>query len=644
VGGVMSTDMKLAENLHVNENGSVFIGDDRSIIISISAFGKLRKELIENIGTERMKGFLIRYGWELGQEDAEKVLKKELDSVEEMILYGPVLHKMQGNAMVEPSKLEVKTLNPKIAKHSIHMEGIWRNSYEAEEHIRQFSLADSPICYTLVGYGSGFLSKVCNQKVIFKEVSCEAKGDAECSWIAKSLDYWNDEVDDELQYYKNTPIVKELEMTYEKLLEERDNLEISTIIHKKLTAELLQGSNLESIANVVYETTDTPGIISDINHEILASKGLSSTELYDVNEEFKKRLMRKQKTTNNDNEDVYRIIFETETIKLDNHSRMVTPIFLKGKVVGYSSFIYFEERMINAKIDTMILERIASVSSLYLLNEKTKFGANQRMKEHFFNEILEGESQDEKEIVRRGNLFHLDLSEVFRVVVVNYEIELNNIKSNKFACHEKILEETSEYFESKKESILIGYRANNIILLVPKRYVQKDGIDDYCNQFMKALTYNFSNVRFLAGISKESEDIGKAKDCYNEALIALRMASVNHRVISFDSLGIIGPLINQNNEKEVKQIAQHILGPLLGKLDYKKQDLLNTLYVYLSNGGNLEQTAAQIALSLSGLRYRLAKIEEMLGRDLRDSFNNHQLLLALQALVLIGEIELNTIG
>ena len=162
---------------------------------------------------------------------------------------------------------------------------------------------------------------------------------------------------------------------------------------------------------------------------------------------------------------------------------MVTPIFLKGKVVGYSSFIYFEERMINAKIDTMILERIASVSSLYLLNEKTKFGANQRMKEHFFNEILDGESQDEKEIVRRGNLLHLDLSESFRVVVVNYEIETTNIKNNKFACHDKILEETSEYFESKKESILIGYRANNIVCWCQKDMFGKMGLMTIATNF-----------------------------------------------------------------------------------------------------------------------------------------------------------------
>ena len=120
------------------------------------------------------------------------------------------------------------------------MEGIWRDSYEAEEHLRQFGFSDTPVCYTLIGYASGYLSRICNQMVIFKELSCQAQGHSECKWVGKSLDYWEGEVDDELQFYQESPIVKELELTYEKLLEEKSNLEKSAIIHKKLTEELLQ--------------------------------------------------------------------------------------------------------------------------------------------------------------------------------------------------------------------------------------------------------------------------------------------------------------------------------------------------------------------------------------------------------------------
>ena len=113
------------------------------------------------------------------------------------------------------------------------------------------------------------------------------------------------------------------------------------------------------------------------------------------------------------------------------------------------------------------------------------------------------------------------------------------------------------------------------------------------------------------------------------------MATPNKRIIFFDSIGIVGPLINNNNEKEVKKISRHMLGNVLND-----DDLLETLYAYLSNGGNLELTSQEIALSLSGLRYRLRKIEDILGKDIKDPIYSYQLLLAIQSLLVLGEIEI----
>ena len=35
---------------------------------------------------------------------------------------------------------------------------------------------------------------------------------------------------------------------------------------------------------------------------------------------------------------------------------------------------------------------------------------------------------------------------------------------------------------------------------------------------------------------------------------------MKNRIMLFDSLGMVGPLINQNNEKEIRQIARNMLG------------------------------------------------------------------------------------
>lgn len=633
----MGTNQNLYEHLHIKKNGSILIEDDRSILISISAFGMLRQNLIENIGLERMKGFLIRYGWELGQEDAKKALKQSFNTIKDYVDYGPILHKMRGHAEIGITKLETKQHDGKI---SILLEGTWKDSYEAEEHLRKFGLAHSPVCYTMLGYASGYLSSICNQMVVFKEISCQAEGHDHCICIGKSLDLWDGEVDDELQFFQESPIVKELELTYEKLLEEKSNLEQTMNIHKKLTEVALQGKDLQSITEVVYQETATPVLISDVRHHPLAFRGLSSSYIDRVNEELISYLQRKQTFINEEGVKVFQKIRETKWIHLEQHTWLITPVYLQNKINGYCSFIYLDQQVSHSRIHEMIVERFALVSSQLLQNEVMKFETEQRMMGSFFDEILRGEYQDEEEILRRGSFIQLDLAQPYRIVMIKYQVQENNLQTE-FTFHEEMVKETAGYFKNKIGNILVGHRTKSIIALIPASGIETEGIETSIEHFLCYLAERFPDSVFFAGISKEYDRIAHAKDSYHEAYTALRVATRKNNIMLFDSLGMVGPLINQNNEKEIRRLAHNLLGPLVENVDQKKLDLIKTLYQFLENGGNLEQTASDTALSLSGLRYRISRIEDLLKRNLRSPFYNYQLYLALQSLILIGELDLN---
>jgi hypothetical protein len=56
------------------DNGYIYMGESRSIIVAADALGLLRRDLIRDMGFERMKGFLFRYGWNLGRQDAKELL------------------------------------------------------------------------------------------------------------------------------------------------------------------------------------------------------------------------------------------------------------------------------------------------------------------------------------------------------------------------------------------------------------------------------------------------------------------------------------------------------------------------------------------------------------------------------------------
>jgi DNA-binding PucR family transcriptional regulator len=88
-------------------------------------------------------------------------------------------------------------------------------------------------------------------------------------------------------------------------------------------------------------------------------------------------------------------------------------------------------------------------------------------------------------------------------------------------------------------------------------------------------------------------------------------------------------------------IAEQELGPLFNTKDPKTIELLKTLYVFLLNGGKLEQTMNDLSLSMSGLRHRINRIESLLEKDLRDPNETHQLLLIVKSLIALGELNID---
>ncbi|MDQ0163069.1 helix-turn-helix domain-containing protein [Aeribacillus alveayuensis] len=627
-----------SDTLHITENnGEYYVNGERVLLVSISAFGTLKEDIANNIGLERLKGFQIRHGQELGKNDAYKAAKMNFPSIKETIFYGPKMHMMKGHAKVKTKFLKIWD-SKNAEKKSVHMEGSWFNSYEAEDHLIRNGKSDTPVCNTLVGYASGYLSVICNQRVIVKETACKAKGDDYCCWVAKSIDICDEEtINSELKYYEEDPIVKELGYTYEKLLEERNSLARAASIYKKLAEELLAGNDLESIAKTVYESTGLPIIIENHCFHLLAYAGLTKETFYEKDQSFKEYL----NVQIDKDQKSYKPFYSTKKIVTKNHIRLVTPFYVGKKIFGYCSLIYEDAQKEVLKLDYLILERIALVCSLYLLNEKKSFEATERMKGYFLDQILSGKNVPKEEIIQRGRYINLDLNQPYYIVMIKY-FHTNQDKNSQdeLVFHELFMESISEFFKERKRNLLYSQRSNGVVLLVPESELFKNRVEPFCHELIQYLSKKHKTYKFKAGISLVGNEINEAAKRYEEAVTALRITTFHNKIVSFQSLGMVGALMNGNNVEMVKKTARYLLGELYQCKDSSKNhELLKTLYVYLENGGNLELTAEDLCLSVSGLRYRLQKIKTLLGKDLNDPNFHYQLFLSLQALIMIAEIE-----
>ncbi|MCC4265989.1 sigma-54-dependent Fis family transcriptional regulator [Oceanimonas baumannii] len=202
-----------------DEQGKIWFNEQRMLLIHAAVMGLLRKELIETLGVQRARRFLMRFGYHSGMKDAE-IARKVRPHIarEECFMAGPQMHGIRGMVKVVPTRLELD-----MDLGHFHGEFDWFNSYEADVHQHEFGQAEEPICWTLLGYASGYTSYFMGQTIIYKEVGCAATGDEHCRIIGKPAHEWEDKAEVE-KFMLPDPVAEELFALRNELVKLRDTV------------------------------------------------------------------------------------------------------------------------------------------------------------------------------------------------------------------------------------------------------------------------------------------------------------------------------------------------------------------------------------------------------------------------------------
>ena len=162
-----------------HDSGSIWLEQQRMLLLHASALGSMRLELIESLGSSYAKGVLTRMGWASAQSDAELAKRIRIDQDPmDIFSVGPQLHTIEGVVRVDPVSVEID-----IENGHFYGEFIWTNSFEAAEHVRLLGLSNEAVCWHLLGYASGYTSHFMGKHIIYKEVECTGKGDKHCRII-----------------------------------------------------------------------------------------------------------------------------------------------------------------------------------------------------------------------------------------------------------------------------------------------------------------------------------------------------------------------------------------------------------------------------------------------------------------------------
>ena len=216
-----ASDLHLLELLELQpEEGSIRFKNRRMLLWDADAFGTLRRELIEWLGLEHARPVLRRFGFANGYRDAKTTGELfSWDNDQEWWLACPALQAYQGKVKPIPQRIEVDR-----STGTFEMEVMWHHSYEVNQHRRVFGRADEPVCWTLVGYASGFSTALMGEEVYVVETECAAAGGQTCRVVGKTRRAWGDLGAKYAAEYEAHNLAAELELREDELRQQRRTL------------------------------------------------------------------------------------------------------------------------------------------------------------------------------------------------------------------------------------------------------------------------------------------------------------------------------------------------------------------------------------------------------------------------------------
>lgn len=622
-----ATDLQVPEMLQFDpEQGWIHLHKRRVVLVNAHALGALRKDLIDSLGLERARGFLTRYGWSCGFHDAVDMKNRYPWAGEiEWLRAASRLHTLEG-------AVHVKVEQSRIDKEAglFDVAGIWRNSYEADQHVQHLGRHTGPVCWTLVGYASGYGSAYMGRRVIYREVACVGQGDPYCRFVGKTAAQWGEAITPELVYFEPDRSAEHTERSYRQLQVQHAHLRQATAIDEALTRLVLDGKGLQEIVQHLASLSGLPVLVEDGSRRLVAFSPAAALppQLRRPGEPgpvgwlaAEGRHSDRLRILEDDGRPVAMPPLPAAGV---DRTWLAAPIVLGQRLTGYVSVMLAGEEH---ELEGRVLARAAPVFALEMLKSQAVTEAEQRILGDLLGTLFTGEAADAKALVRRARHLGLDLDQTYQVIVVS-----TGASDGADAADHRLLRELQGQLDRLSPGSQVSRLEPDWLVLyrvAAGAPAPQQAAEQVVGRLRAALGEDAAPVAGIGGACRAVADYPAA---YRQARAAVEMGiSFGRRqaVICFADLGAYAVLLEATDRTRLVAWAEAYLQPLLRYDARRRTELLTTLEHYLQTAGSLVATARAANLHISGVKYRLRRVEELLGLDLSQGQSRLDLHLAL---------------
>lgn len=404
-------------------------------------------------------------------------------------------------------------------------------------------------------------------------------------------------------------------------------------LHHALSLLVLEGGDLHQIAGEVARVLDVAVLVSSTDGRELAAaispeqrERLAEADLFDDSGRFRvERASRRPAAVG------------------DGEVRLL-PVAAGG--TDLARLVCFSPDRPIAAEDVSALERAATVAALLLTRQQAVAAVENKYRGDFLRDVFLGRAGDETFVVEHAATLGWDIDRPMYVI----SAELDPSAPDEDPVSGRIRRMWQERFaaawrqvcESQRPGVPTVDFSAEVVALVPV----PEGYDDAAgaaaaarpvvDQLVAAVRGDRGGGRrpFSVGVSRLVERLGDLPDAYSRARRAAEVGRRIHGPSSttwFDELGLHRLIALVPDPAEVQGFAADVLGPLVEQTA-EAADLRQTLQVLLDTNLNVAEAARLQFFHYNTMRYRVSKLERMLGPFTSDPHLRLDIAVALQVL------------
>lgn len=418
---------------------------------------------------------------------------------------------------------------------------------------------------------------------------------------------------------------------------QRDALRQADEAHQELMRLVLDGRELDDLASALAGIVSSIVVVSDGHGCVLAASPWEFPQM-----------LRRYVTAPAVSDACAEIGQEqeprTELLRIPVSERgaglpaLVVPVSLDGEVVARLWAVHPRADIPHTAAERRIVEGAALVVALMIAKQRTAHEAEWRVSRDLLDELLlRGNRIDATVVHEWGRRFGVDLREPHVLLVAGPDSTGSPPAGAAGPTSELsarvLLGRVRQVLNELPIRAVATARGSEAVVLVPAGEDEggRRSPGELAGFLLRALRHP-DGQDLCVVISPECEQVDDYPKAYDIAHRALGLATMDGRakgVVDVRRLGVYRLLLNAARPAELTRFARDLLGPLERYEAKHAGEILRTLEAFLDMGGSPAGAAQRLFVHSNTVRYRIRRVEELLGVSLAKDEDRLQLKLAL---------------